>query len=354
MTLTEADVAVFTAAPIIADTRDLTRAEWLQLRRAGLGGSDAAAVLGIAKYSSTIEVWRQKVGLSEGSDASTLAMRRGQHAEAFILHETAAADPELHIDVAPFMVHHPDHPELTANLDGLAAHDRRRGRGVFEAKNVTGWAVKDWADGPPAHYEAQVFHYLAVLGLDWAIVAADIGDPDEIPTYLIERDDAFIDLLVAKELAWWERHVVDGIEPTADGSAATTDLLKLIEARHGTVRQLDPGETAEIKDLYLQLAHDKAVVEDATAGVDTAKNRVRQLMGEATELIDDDGRTWATWRQAKPKTVIDHEAALVAAAEQLGVPVVDLLTPHTTTRPGARALRTAPGLTHVTTKENAA
>ncbi|QXC59355.1 YqaJ viral recombinase family protein [Aquihabitans sp. G128] len=345
MTLTEADLAVITAAPIIANTDELTRPDWLALRRTGLGGSDAAAALGITSYSSSYKLWTEKTSTIPDDDESVLAMRRGQHAEEFILREAAAAEPHLHVDRAPYMLRHPDHPELLANVDGLAVHDHRRGRGIFEAKNVNSYAAKDWADGPPIYYEAQVFHYMAVLGLDWAVVAADTQQYDDLPTYFIERDDAFIEQLVAREVEWWERHVVDGHEPTADGSKPTTDLLKLIEARQGVTRQLDPDEQADVEAMYLQLAHDTAVAKDAEQAVDTAKNRVRQLMGEATELVDADGRTWATWRQAKDKQTVDHRAAVHDAALALGVTVDELLASHSTTKPGARTLRTAPGLT---------
>ena len=60
--LTERDIAVITSAPVIARTDELTRAEWLQLRHSGLGGSDAAAVLGLSKWTSSYGLWLNKTG----------------------------------------------------------------------------------------------------------------------------------------------------------------------------------------------------------------------------------------------------------------------------------------------------
>lgn len=350
MTLTEADMAVITAAPVIADTRDLSRAEWLQLRKAGLGGSDAAAVLGLSRWTSSFNLWLDKTGQAPDDDNSSTRLRAGNHLESFVIAEAELATPGLHVDHAPYMLAHPDHPILFADIDGAASLDSRRRRGGFEAKTAETTMGHHWSDGVPAYYETQVFHYLAVTGWDWWIVGVLIGF-GRLEVHVVERDDEIIEALVAAELAWWQRHIIEGEPPVVDGSRAATEALALIEARAGAVRTLDPDEFADLEELYAQLAHDKAVMADASAGEDLAKNRVRQLMGEHTELADPDGRTWATWRRSKDKTVVDYQAAAERAAFALGVPLAELLDQHTTTKPGPRTLRTAPGLS-IITKEN--
>lgn len=347
MALTEKDMAVITAAPIIGRTDELTRAEWLDLRRTGLGGSDAAAVLGISKWTSSYGLWLDKTGQAPGDDNSTLAQRRGTFLEPFILAEAAAQDPDLQIDRAPYMLRHPSHGCIFANIDGAAVHNRRLGRGGAEAKNVHPYMVKDWADGPPPYYEVQVFHYMAVLGWSWWVVVADCGG-DDLRVHYIERDEDTIEALVAAEADWWQRHIVEGVEPTADGSKATTEALALIEARTGTALVLDPDEQPEVEDLFRQLAHDKAVAEDVEASTSEAKNRLRQLMGEATELVDVDGNKLATWRPQKDKTTTAWKTAAESAALALGVPVDELAAPHTTTSPGPRVLRVDAGIKHIT------
>ena len=44
--------------------------EWLTFRKTGIGGSDAAAILGMSPFKSNIEVWEEKVGLRESDDIS--------------------------------------------------------------------------------------------------------------------------------------------------------------------------------------------------------------------------------------------------------------------------------------------
>ena len=38
-------------------TKDLTRLEWLELRREGIGGSDASVVMGENPYRSILQLW---------------------------------------------------------------------------------------------------------------------------------------------------------------------------------------------------------------------------------------------------------------------------------------------------------
>jgi putative phage-type endonuclease len=348
MSLTEHDLAGITAATVVADLREITREQWLDLRRQGIGGSDAAAVVGISKWTAAYSLWLDKTGRSTESEDST-RFRAGHFLEPFIAAEASRKhiDDGLILDECPFMLRHPDHDELFVDVDGLAWMKTRTRRGGSEYKTVSEFAASDWADGVPGYYEAQAFHSMAVTGLDWWLVAPMIGF-GRVDTFIIERDDEIIEALVAREREWWQRHVVEDVEPTVDSSKAATEALALIEARAGAVRVAEPDE---LEDLFRQLAHDKAVADEVTDSMALAKNTLRQMLGEATELEGPDGRRWATWRRAKGKTVTDWQAAARAASFALGVPLDELLAPHTTTAPGVRSLRIDAGIKNVT-KEN--
>jgi len=42
---------------VIADTTDLSREEWLNLRKTGIGGSDVAAIFGISPFGTARDVY---------------------------------------------------------------------------------------------------------------------------------------------------------------------------------------------------------------------------------------------------------------------------------------------------------
>ena len=46
---------------ILAETANMDHLEWLRLRQKGIGGSDAAAIAGLNKYKSPIQVYYEKV-----------------------------------------------------------------------------------------------------------------------------------------------------------------------------------------------------------------------------------------------------------------------------------------------------
>ena len=61
----------------IADTRTLTHDEWLALRRTGIGGSDAGAIMGVSPYKGAFSVWADKMGKLPPLEDNE-ALRRGQ------------------------------------------------------------------------------------------------------------------------------------------------------------------------------------------------------------------------------------------------------------------------------------
>lgn len=64
-------------------TAKMSREEWLEERRKSIGGSDAAAVIGMSRFASPYTVWMDKTGrLPEKED--TEAMRIGRDLEEYV------------------------------------------------------------------------------------------------------------------------------------------------------------------------------------------------------------------------------------------------------------------------------
>ena len=62
------------------------RTAWLKARRKGIGGSDAASVLGISPWKSNVQLWKEKTGIAEPEDISDKeAVRFGKESEAACL-----------------------------------------------------------------------------------------------------------------------------------------------------------------------------------------------------------------------------------------------------------------------------
>lgn len=64
-------------------TVGMSREDWLEQRRHTIGGSDAAGIIGLSKWSSPVSVWADKTGrLPDKPD--TEAMRLGRDLEGYV------------------------------------------------------------------------------------------------------------------------------------------------------------------------------------------------------------------------------------------------------------------------------
>lgn len=56
-------------ANVLVSTGNLPYEDWLEYRKAGIGGSDAAVVCGISRYKSPVELWMEKTGQLPSQEA---------------------------------------------------------------------------------------------------------------------------------------------------------------------------------------------------------------------------------------------------------------------------------------------
>ncbi|MCL8208649.1 MAG: YqaJ viral recombinase family protein [Actinomycetia bacterium] len=258
-----------TPVPLVR-TDTLPRDEWLAWRRRGLGGSDAAAVLGVSRYKSPWDVWADKMGLTPPDDPGEAAYW-GQRLEPLVAEEFAR---RTGIAVAswPYLLQHPEHPWMLANLDRVTGDG-----GILECKTTHPRHAAEWDDdGIPVEYLCQVQHYLAVTGAPHAWVAVLIGGQD-FRTTRIERDAAFIADLIALEAAFWRR-VASRIPPEPDGSpAARRTLLQLYPEATRDEAALPPDAEAWAR-AYLEAAAREAA---AATDKERAAQALMALLGDA-------------------------------------------------------------------------
>lgn len=195
--------------------RPVDHKSWLEARKRGMGGSDAGAAIGVNRYRSNVDLWREKTGLTEHEDISDKpAVKFGKLAESHIRELFILEHPELTVDYHEFyMYYQPERPWLYATLDGELTDENGR-RGILEIKtatiqNAAGWA--EWKEGIPQSYYAQVLHQLAATGWDFVILFAYLRTPysgsiARLIERRIERSEVEndIDYLIAQETAFWQ------------------------------------------------------------------------------------------------------------------------------------------------------
>ena len=201
---------------------NMPREQWLRLRRRGIGGSDAGAIMGVNPYKSILEIWMDKTNQIVVEETESESAYWGKRLEP-VVREEFAKRSGLTVQPVPFLLQHEEHIFMLANLDGMV-DDPVYGRCVFEAKTSSAYKADEWANGIPDSYYAQLQHYLAITGWAGAYIAALVGGNDFIYRF-IPRDEAYIEKLINREASFWN-YVKMRKMPPADGSKATVEFLK--------------------------------------------------------------------------------------------------------------------------------
>jgi len=280
-----------------------SRAEWLEARRRGVGGSDVPAILGMSRWNSPRDVWLDKTG-RDTTDTDSWAIRRGNALEQPLLDwftETTGIRHErvpLQRNIArPWMIGTPD--AITPEDAG----------GIVECK-TTSWRLRDeWEDGPADYAELQGQWYCAVTGASHLWVVAAIGD-DEPTIQRVERDEALIATLIEACGRFWREYVEADVEPPLtflDRDAMAREFPTVERSRADGDADLDYAIT-----MRQQVVSDIKRAEKIKA---EAEARIIAALADADHLVID-GKIAAT-RKAQTARVVDMQA-LAAALDDSG------------------------------------
>ena len=203
-------------------TLGMSREEWLELRRHSIGGSDAAAIVGLSKWASPYTVWADKTGrLPDKPD--TEAMRQGRDLEEYVAQRFSEATGKR-VKRCNAILYNPAYPHSHADVDRMIVGENEG----LECKTTSTLDVKQFRGVEfPEKYYAQCVHYMAITGADrWYLAVLVLGK--EFHVYTLERDEAEIRALMDAETAFWEQYVETDTPPAADGAESTTDAIRTI------------------------------------------------------------------------------------------------------------------------------
>jgi len=117
----------------LASTTDLSRKQWLAIRKLGLGSSDAAVAVGLSPYKCPLSLWLEKTGRKEPEDISHKeAVLWGIELEP-VLAQVYAKRTGYRVRRVNAVLQHPEHLFMLANLDReVVGHPD--GPGILEIK----------------------------------------------------------------------------------------------------------------------------------------------------------------------------------------------------------------------------
>ncbi|CAJ0697963.1 YqaJ viral recombinase family nuclease [Ralstonia mannitolilytica] len=309
----------------LVSTQDMSRGDWLQVRKQGIGGSDAAAAVGLNPYKSQLELWLEKTGrdadLPKPNPADTKEPVYWGTLLEPIVAATYTQQTGNRVRKVNAVLQHPTVPFMLANID-------REVTGspvvqVLECKTAGINGAKLWRDGVPEYVQLQVQHQLAVTGKAAGDVAVLICG-QELQVHRIERDDDLITRLIELEGRFW-RYVETDTPPPADGSDSAATALQCLYPRD-TGLTVDFTEDRSLSAAFANLVSVRAEIADRAKLEAQLKQRLQQAMGEATKAKFETGEV--SWKRSKDSQDLDTDKLLQDQP--------DLLQRYPLTKPGSR------------------
>ena len=288
----------------LVDTKALPREDWLEIRKQGIGSSDAAAAVGLNPYKSQLELWLEKTGRDENLPKvdphdEESPMYWGNILEPIVAaHYTKRTGNRVRRINA--VLQHPDPalPWMLANIDRevTGAPDVQ----ILECKTAGINGARLWKEGVPEYVQLQVHHQLAVTGKQAADVAVLLGG-QYLDIHRIERDDRLIARLIELERQFWQ-YVETDTPPPADGSDSAESALRCLYPEDSD-KTIDFRDHRNLSACFADLLAVRQSISEQEKLEAQLKQTLQQAMGSATRADFETGSV--TWKKAKDSVVLD-------------------------------------------------
>lgn len=270
---------------VLTETATISREQWLDYRRRGIGGSDVAALMGISPFHTARDLYYDKLNIAAVEEVGNwVAMEMGHLLEDLVAkifqHKTG-----FEIYQVKKMFFHPEYPFMLADVDFFVTLPDGS-KAILEIK-TTNYNARDhwWKDGKetvPDYYESQGRHYMAVMDIDQVFFCCLYGNnEDEVIIRELKRDSLYEDEMIFLEQDFWVNHVQTKIPPpyTENGNL----ILKSVKRYSGLTEESEDGlildaDMTNILMRYLQLQREKEVSEKHSKKLEADLQRLKAMM----------------------------------------------------------------------------
>ncbi|ENV36443.1 YqaJ viral recombinase family protein [bacterium SPL81] len=304
------------AAKRLANTKQLNYQQWLEIRKQGIGSSDAATACGLNPYMSMLELWMIKTGRMqqniEDESAGYAPLYWGKQLEPLVA-EYYSMHTNNKVRRVNAVLQHPDEDKhfMLANLDySVVGSDEVQ---VLECKSVGEYGAKLWRDGVPLYVLCQVQHQLAVTGKQAAHICALICG-HETKIYKVTRNETVIQHIINAERHFWQC-VESGIPPSVDASDSAAKALQQLYPEQIPLTVEDLSQNEQANYLFNQLLEERHRLEQHQQYFDELKHQIQMLMKDAERAVFTGGSV--TWKKAQDSTTLNSKALLKQHPEYL-------------------------------------
>lgn len=301
----------------VANTKGMDYSKWLEVRRQGIGSSDAAAACGLNPYMSMLELWMLKTGRTPSSPQHEASngnnpLYWGHQLEPLIadFYQQYTGHKVRRVNA---VLQHPDEDKsfMLANLDYAVtgAEDIQ----ILECKTAGQYGSRLWKDGVPLYVLCQVQHQLAVTGKQAAHVCVLLCG-HETQIFKVTRNEQVIQVLIQSERYFWQC-VTDDRPPEPDASKSAASAIQQLYPKHEPLESEDFKEDGSANSLFDDLLLEKEKVETHQKQFELLKQHIQMRMKHAEKAIFQRGMV--TWKASKDRVSLDSKKLLKAQPELL-------------------------------------
>lgn len=293
----------------LANTKQMNYQQWLEVRKQGIGSSDAATACGLNPYMSMLELWMIKTGRMqqniEDESAGYAPLYWGKQLEPLVA-EYYSMHTNHKVRRVNAVLQHPDEDKqfMLANLDYAVVGNSEVQ--ILECKTVGEYGAKLWRDGVPLYVLCQVQHQLAVTGKQAAHICALICG-HETRIFKVTRNETVIKYLINAERYFWEC-VEKDVPPDVDASESAAKALQLLYPAHVPLSTTDLSEDTKANQEFEQLLQQRNLLEQHQASFDQLKHQIQAKMQDSERATFKTGSV--TWKKSKDSTSLDSKALL--------------------------------------------
>ena len=291
----------------VSEPKRQSKKAWLAERSTYLGATDVSAILGEHPYKTPHDVWLDKRG--ELTIVENIPMWLGTHMEPVIAKHFGQRY-RIKIRLS-HLYRHERFPFCACNPDreitwmGMPA--------LLECKMAGHWTAsefgEDGSDAIPTHYLVQCLWQLIITGVK-VVVLYVLLDNKEFRPYIYTLDPELSTVAhvfphedVVKTFTtivkWWNRHIVEGLEPEMTGREPDTRYLKSARSTYDNGNRTNTDEETDALCISLK----ELLIEEAKAigAVAETKNKIKKFMAErGADTLDwgkpEDVNKPFTWR----------------------------------------------------------
>lgn len=250
------------------------RETWLKLRKQYIGGSDAAAVIGLNEWQSPYALWCEKRGIVPEFEGN-LRTDFGAYIEDFIA-KRFEQESGKKVRRNNFSLINSDFPWGIADLDREIIGESA----LLECKCTNELSLKHYANGDyPTRFYCQIQHYLAITGYEKAYLAVLIGTGRDFKIFEIERDEDEIAALMGAEKIFSE-YLESGTPPPIDGSESTSEALNA-QTNNETEEEPEPADLTDKKQALDTLGEIEQAIRQLEEQRDAIRNQLIQAIGDS-------------------------------------------------------------------------